>query len=350
VKQGRVLVYSCEEPERELKVRLKRILAAFNLTPAALGDRLIIANGYGRSDNILFTGQRDPKERLTGQYWTLLEWCKAQRPDLVIVDNMSEVYDGNEIDRAMVRQFIQSMNAICKWTQGALVLVGHVDAATSMGRHGKGYSGSTAWHNSVRSRLFMRPGIEAGTQVIECAKSNYGPQQNDLVIRFSSETKTFELLREEPKEKAVATDAAAQAVAKALADCDRKGVNVASTSAGPNNGVGVLMMLTGLKRQEVRDALTRMTIERTLQIDSYQKTDRHVGTRFALSPSGWASLVIEEALEDGQRVETVEVREDQRVETAKGPKGQRAKGPKGQSPGKNPSENVSENPELWFLE
>lgn len=315
VQKGKVLFYSCEEPAREINYRLKNILAAYMLTPEDVAENLIIINGYGESDNIMFTGGREVNERLTSKYWDMLEFCKDWRPSLVIIDNISEVYDGNEIDRAMVRQFMQSLNAICKWTDGGLVAVGHVDAATSVGKGGKGYSGSTAWHNSVRSRLFMRPSEVPGRILFEPSKSNYGPPKPTMVIGYNTVTRVFELIETIEKEIPMEADDAALAVLRAIHELNAKGVNVPHTSSGPGNGVGRIRdhLNREMKRTDILEAMSRLFNMKAIGEVEYYKTDRHSALRLVLTDAGAAMLVHE-------------INDD---EDDEGQSGQRAKGGKG---------------------
>jgi len=63
-----------------------------------------------------------------------------------------------------------------------VLLLAHVDKGTSRGDRGpnsEGYSGSTAWHNSARSRLFMSRDKE-GALTLEHQKHNLGKLREPL--------------------------------------------------------------------------------------------------------------------------------------------------------------------------
>jgi RecA-family ATPase len=55
-----------------------------------------------------------------------------------------------------------------------------------------GLSGSTAWHNSVRSRLYLKTATndedarDTGLRVLEMRKSNYGPQAENIPLRWDA--------------------------------------------------------------------------------------------------------------------------------------------------------------------
>jgi hypothetical protein len=66
------------------------------------------------------------------------------------------------------------------------MLLAHVDKNTSRARKaegGEGYSGSTAWHNSARSRLYMTR-TDMGTLTLEHQKSNLGKLREVLALEW----------------------------------------------------------------------------------------------------------------------------------------------------------------------
>jgi hypothetical protein len=69
---------------------------------------------------------------------------------LVILDNIARVYGGNENDRHHVTAFLAALNWACEPTGAACLLLGHVAKSKE-----SEYSGSTAWENAVRSRLWI---------------------------------------------------------------------------------------------------------------------------------------------------------------------------------------------------
>ena len=73
---------------------------------------------------------------------------------LIVVDNASDAYDGNENERRTVRQFVQLLAQIARENEAGVLLLAHIDkAAARDGGKRNSYSGSTAWHNSARSRF-----------------------------------------------------------------------------------------------------------------------------------------------------------------------------------------------------
>jgi hypothetical protein len=72
---------------------------------------------------------------------------------LLVLDNLYDIFDGNENERVQARRFIRLLTGLAKEMDGAVVICAHPSksALTS----GDGYSGSTAWRDSVRSLLYL---------------------------------------------------------------------------------------------------------------------------------------------------------------------------------------------------
>lgn len=294
-----VLYYSCEEPVAVILLRLKRICRYYGIKSSDLlaSGRLVIHNGFGES-NVFFTGQREVENRLTKTYRGLLRVVKEEKFGLVIIDNSSEVYDASEIDRALVRQFIQSLNRFAVITGGAVMLIAHVDKATTTGENVTGYSGSTAWHNSVRSRWYLS---SKGDQLLLAfQKSNYAELAENLQLEWRNDDKVFEVCGVVPKKKEVIVNEP-EAVLKVIAAFlyyEGKGVVVPDTSTSTGNGVSLLMKQTGMKRPDVKETLNTMLAEKLLEKVDYKKTNRMHGTALTLTPEGRSAAVRAEPNDD----------------------------------------------------
>jgi len=137
-------------------------------------------------DPSLFREQFDKGVRRgerTQTYVALSTYMREHQIDVVVIDNASDVFESDEINRAMVRAFIRELAKLVRDREGAALLLGHVDKQTSRERPGsgnnEGYSGSTAWHNSVRSRLFLVGQGDGRLDLIH-QKSNLGTLQATL--------------------------------------------------------------------------------------------------------------------------------------------------------------------------
>jgi RecA-family ATPase len=129
----------------------------------------------------------------------LHEWLSERMKDIevLVIDGASDAFDWNEVVRRAVRFFIRTVRKLIPKT-GAVILLAHVDKpAAKMPGTSQGYSGSTAWHNSVRARWYLRPAKaqedndEPDELVLECQKSNHSGHGQRLTLRWSDEAHLF---------------------------------------------------------------------------------------------------------------------------------------------------------------
>jgi RecA-family ATPase len=90
---------------------------------------------------------------------------------------------------AQVRQFIGLLRGLAIAADAAVIVCAH-PSLTGI-NSGSGLSGSTAWHNSVRARAYLRhiktdDGIELDETLrqLEFMKSNYGPIAATTTLRW----------------------------------------------------------------------------------------------------------------------------------------------------------------------
>jgi RecA-family ATPase len=112
---------------------------------------------------------------------------------VVIIDTAADTFGGNENVRAEVRQFLSgTLGRLARELDVAIILVSHPSAEGR--RSGRGDGGSTAWNNSVRSRLYLsypqvddeeaRPDPDA--RILSLQKANYASAGNAIPIRYNS--------------------------------------------------------------------------------------------------------------------------------------------------------------------
>ena len=108
---------------------------------------------------------------------------------LVLLDSLHDIYAGNENYRPEARAFVGALTRLSQEIDGAVVVLAQPSIAGL--ERGSGTSGSTAWNNAVRSRLYLmrvepppgRPG--AGTlRVLRTVKANYGRAGEDIRLRW----------------------------------------------------------------------------------------------------------------------------------------------------------------------
>jgi len=109
---------------------------------------------------------------------------------LVVIDTAADVFAGNENIRPQVRQFIALGTRLARAIDGAVLLLAHPSQTGKTS--GTGDGGSTAWSNSVRSRLYLkRPDAAGGNQpdadirVLSRLKANYAQAGAEITLRYS---------------------------------------------------------------------------------------------------------------------------------------------------------------------
>jgi hypothetical protein len=190
----RVVFFSAEDDEDDLRRRLEWICQRLGVDPAELRGWLHIADAT-EGDPVLFTRRRVEgieQGATTRAYAELRDWLRTiEGGPLLIVDNASDVFDGDEINRAQQRGFVRALVALVKRSGGAVLVLGHVDKVTARaGAKAQGsanYSGSTAVNNSVRSRIFMVRDDDRGVIELHHEKCNLGPRQPVLLLRWAKD-------------------------------------------------------------------------------------------------------------------------------------------------------------------
>lgn len=180
VRQGKSIFVSLEDSPQIVRHRLAHICNNWVIDPKTLEGTLQIVDGTEYPE--LFSAEPRGAGVTTDTYSELRRFIQEQKASLVVVDNASDAFGGDEIQRRQVRAFIRSLAELAKLSDCAVLLLAHVDKTTSRNsgaQGGEGYSGSTAWHNSVRSRLFMSRKAD-GSLLIEHQKSNLGKLQVPL--------------------------------------------------------------------------------------------------------------------------------------------------------------------------
>lgn len=184
---ARVVVYSCEDGMPVMQLRLRRLMAMLQIDEAELQGQLDILDAT-EADNVLFVENGREGAKTTPRFDWLREHCQAFRAEVLIFDNASDAYGADENNRALVRQFLSTLRRIAP----TVLLLSHVDAASSMAdpRDAKGYSGSTAWNNSARSRWFMAR--EKNDDILlRVPKVNYAPAGIEATLRWDDQHKVF---------------------------------------------------------------------------------------------------------------------------------------------------------------
>lgn len=187
VSAGQALFVSAEDDEDELHRRLNDILEAEGMGFADL-DRLTLRSLAGEDALLTALDTRTGIQKATALYRELDAFLADLRPAVVVLDTLADLFPGNENDRAQARQFIGMLRSLAIRHECAVVLLAH--PSLSGIQSGTGMSGSTGWHNSVRSRLYLRRVVQGedepnpDARVLETMKANYGPTGEEIALTW----------------------------------------------------------------------------------------------------------------------------------------------------------------------
>jgi hypothetical protein len=140
------------------------------------------------SDNLLVTFDRENRPLMSPFFAAIMRHVMAKRIELLILDTVADLFGGNEIIRAQVNYFIKSAcgSFIAEAKKNgftlSVLLLSHPSQA---GRNtGSGESGSTAWNNAVRARLYLTRKDDGlpEQRVLTRKKSNYSASGDDVIL------------------------------------------------------------------------------------------------------------------------------------------------------------------------
>jgi RecA-family ATPase len=143
------------------------------------GIRLIPMAG---SDAVLAEPDRNGHLTATALFQKLESETKALRPKLIVIDPSADVFGGDEINRSQVRKFVSMLRGLAIDYDCAVLLLSHPSLAGLTS--GTGTSGSTAWNNSVRSRLYLQT-TSPETRILKVVKANHGKVGDEIAIRWN---------------------------------------------------------------------------------------------------------------------------------------------------------------------
>jgi hypothetical protein len=209
---ARVLCFFCEDSEDELHRRQLDICRSMGLSLQDIDENLRIVPRK-HNDNLLSVWDRSAGAMKNTPLWRdLVSDAQEFRADVVIVDTIADTFGGSEIDRAQVRQFVQGcLGRLAQEISGSVIALGHPSRAGQAS--GDGSSGSTAWNNTVRSRLYlcrMKKAENSNIRELESKKLNYGTPGRLFKIRWTRGA--FEMLAGSPPAAAGPNDINADSI------------------------------------------------------------------------------------------------------------------------------------------
>ena len=188
---GPAIFVDAEDEAAELHRRLADILDHYGVTFADAIKGGLHMMSFAGQDAVLAVPNRTGKIEPTALFKRFLQAAGDLKPKVFGIASSANVYAGSEIDRAQVQQFLSLMTKLAITANGAVVLITH-PSLTGINTD-TGLSGSTAWHNSVRARCYMKSiapeeGQQPDTDLREISfkKNNYGPISANIVLRYQN--------------------------------------------------------------------------------------------------------------------------------------------------------------------
>ena len=175
----------CEDDEDELHRRLAEIARHYG---AELGDleNLQLCSRVGLENSLMEWRSAWEAGEVTWLHATIMNHALEFGAQIVVLDSLHDVFSGDEIRRGQARQFIQGLREIAREIDGAVVMTAHPSLT---GRNtGTGESGSTAWSNAVRSRLYLTATDEqadGAERVLKTMKSNYARAGGEIRLKWA---------------------------------------------------------------------------------------------------------------------------------------------------------------------
>ena len=285
VARGRVCIVSLEDDVSTVKRRVRAIFEALQANPAH-AEQIDILDGT-ETGGLVYEVQASGVKSLA-KAKRLFEQIQSTNARLYVVDNASDALEANENERRAVRFFIRALRSLVR-DSGAVLLLAHVNKNNANGSpQSQKYSGSTAWHNSVRSRLVMEPTASGATLTHE--KSNFGP----LLPGPIQLVRTGEVLQahavavphEDPFEAVNRERAIEEAVIEAIKEATGNGAPIYCSDRGASHGLGILCaLLPTYPKPEIKTALSRLQAKYLIKQTAWRTPDRKLRNVWEVTPA-----------------------------------------------------------------
>ncbi|MBB4017604.1 hypothetical protein GGR16_002638 [Chelatococcus caeni] len=183
------LAVFCEDDRDELHRRHAAIVGGLGYEFADGLANALIWPRVGE-DNLLVTFDAAGKPTRTPFLRQLAKAVLDERVELLVLDTVADMFGGNESLRAQVNYFVKTVcgglikAAAQRGVELTVIILAHPSLAGMA--TGTGSSGSTAWNNAVRSRLYLtRPEDGRGDErILSRKKANYAAAGDDTAIRL----------------------------------------------------------------------------------------------------------------------------------------------------------------------
>ena len=316
-RRARVMLLSCEDDIDEIHRRLRSVCAALDVDMVTLTPWLQIFDAvgidcalYGRRAALTDDGR--PIYTAAPDATEMFDWLRDRvqhsGTEVLILDSLSDTYDASEIERAPVRRYMTLCLSLIRHCRGCVIHVGHIDKAAAKGSaFGQTYSGSTAWNNSVRTRIALtvpngnEPGEprteDDGRRLLVVEKTNYGRPGLTIALRYDNDSGVF--VRDgDPLAGnmigAIRDRSERRAILRLLIECERISRNVMTPQRANGNAATILgemdgypkALKAGLGRKRLWSHLRRLEDESQIRAEPFKTPAGHRTERWKVTQAG----------------------------------------------------------------
>lgn len=297
----KTLFFSAEDAKDTIRRRYAAICKDDGLDPAEVENNLIVLDATDAPCLFHEVNTNGVKTGETTEHYARLKYLiETEGVGFLIVDNASDSFGANPIDRQAVTKFIRALVCLVREAGGAVLLLSHVNKVTS--RNGKkqsdseGYADSAAWHNAARSRLFLNVVENNGNLSLRHEKNNYGKKQPPLKLAFRMNGSSLQTIEPEQNEESEADKTAfrmwhREPILKMIYEFYTRGENISVSPNSPSTNVYAMLKTeatypANLNKAECLAVVRDCQREGLIISETYKKPDRHNAERWALTGKG----------------------------------------------------------------
>jgi hypothetical protein len=286
---GRVLIVSMEDTAEVVRYRLRNIISDYGLDPKLIQQNITLLDCTDL-DALAYEINTKGRRKLQATEEAGKIFKMAKKYDLVLIDNSSDAYAADENVRHLVRAFIRGLVKAVRPSNGAILLLVHIDkAAARAGGGNQTYSGSTAWHNSARSRVAITDGK------LRHEKHQFGSLHPEVLIEFNRNGVPILLddatakLKEELQLEEDKTE-----FLRLLAEAEATGTSITTSKTGPGNIWKQITAMPGFPaawkdaaggRGRLHAAIASLESDRLIRREQYNNAQRNKRRRWVLVTS-----------------------------------------------------------------
>lgn len=272
------LMWACEDDHDELWRRQVQIARWCNAGLEAFAERLVIVPRHGMDNAIVVSDFG--KLAYTALLAELEEQANACGAEVVILDNVAQLYGAGENDRHAVTAFLNALSGALPGR--ALLLLAHPSRST-----GSEFSGSSAWENVARTRLYLGatlpgekldPDAEPQDNVRYLArrKANYSPRDWRRMTYAEGALTPDELSDQGGIVGAIKAANAERTIIAGITKLLEKGIHTTDGQRSANFLPRVLMeykLNDGLSRSNLATAMRALLLDGRLKREQVGKRD-----------------------------------------------------------------------------